>query len=146
VNIIRGRANSRGVVLETDLRPLPGIICQAPKINQVVLNLIANAIDACEKNGKVTVRTRPAAGGGVEVEVCDTGRGIDPAVRERIFDPFFTTKPQGQGVGLGLSISHAIVSDHGGTIAVESSSAAGSCFTVRLPAEPPVATPGTVDQ
>jgi PAS domain S-box-containing protein len=137
VNIIRGRANSRGVRLETDLQPLPGIICQASKINQVVLNLIANAIDACEKGGTVVVRTRPSVQAGVEVEVCDDGRGIDPAVRERIFDPFFTTKPQGQGVGLGLSISHGIVSDHGGAIAVESSAECGTRFTVRLPAQPP---------
>jgi signal transduction histidine kinase len=139
VNIIRGRASARGVRLETDLQPLPGIICQAPKINQVVLNLIANAIDACEKGGSVVVRTRPSAqdGVGVEVEVCDDGPGIDAAVRERIFDPFFTTKPQGQGVGLGLSISHGIVSDHGGTIVVESSPGCGARFTVRLPSQPP---------
>jgi PAS domain S-box-containing protein len=145
VNIIRGRANSRGVRLETDLQPLPGIVCQASKINQVVLNLIANAIDACEKNGKVTVRTRPVPEGGVEVEVGDTGRGIEAAIRERIFDPFFTTKPQGQGVGLGLSISHGIVSDHRGTITVDSSPGCGARFTVRLPAQPikPPATLGT---
>jgi PAS domain S-box-containing protein len=137
VNIIRGRAISRGITLNTELRPLPGIVCQASKINQVVLNLIANAIDACDQNGNVTVRTRTADGGGVEVEVCDDGRGIDPQVRQRIFDPFFTTKPQGQGIGLGLSISHGIVSEHGGTIAVESSPGSGAKFTVRLPAEPP---------
>jgi PAS domain S-box-containing protein len=136
VNIIRGRANSRGVLIETELQPLPGIICQASKVNQVVLNLIANAIDACEKGAKVTVRTRPAAGGGVEVEVCDTGGGIPAHIRERIFDPFFTTKPQGQGTGLGLSISHGIVSEHGGTITVEPSAERGACFIVRLPAEP----------
>jgi signal transduction histidine kinase len=79
---------------------------------------------------------------GVEVEVCDDGRGIDPATRERIFDPFFTTKPQGQGVGLGLSISHGIVLDHGGAIVVESSPGCGARFTVRLPSQPP-ATLGT---
>ena len=138
VNIIRGRARARQVELATELGPLPGITCQPPKINQVVLNLIANAIDACPEGGRVTVRTRAAAAnGGVELEVADTGSGIAPAVRDKIFDPFFTTKPQGQGTGLGLSISHGIVADHGGTISVESAPGKGTTFLVRLPKEPP---------
>jgi signal transduction histidine kinase len=138
VNIIRGQARGRGVEIETELSPtLPGIICQASKINQVVLNLISNAIDACGRGGKVIVRTRPATDrAGVEVEVVDNGKGIDPAIRDRIFDPFFTTKPQGQGTGLGLSISHGIVSEHGGTISVDSTPGQGSRFLVRLPCEP----------
>jgi PAS domain S-box-containing protein len=136
VNIVRGRARDRGVDLTTELNPLPGIICQASKINQVVLNLIVNAIEACRPGGHVTVRTRPA-GEGVAVEVADDGKGIDPAILDRIFDPFFTTKSQGQGTGLGLSISHGIVAEHGGTIAVESSPGNGATLTVRLPAAPP---------
>jgi PAS domain S-box-containing protein len=138
VNIVRGRARARQVELETDLGPLPGITCQPPKINQVVLNLIANAIDACPEGGRVTVRTRAAAtNGGVEMAVSDTGSGIPPDVRDKIFDPFFTTKPQGQGTGLGLSISHGIVADHGGTISVDSEPGKGTTFVVRLPTEPP---------
>ena len=138
VNIIRGLARARGVELETDLSAtLPEIICQASKINQVVLNLISNGIDACDRGGKVIVRTRPTSEpAGIEVEVYDNGKGIDPAIRDRIFDPFFTTKPQGQGVGLGLSISHGIVTDHGGTIGVESVPGHGARFVVRLPCEP----------
>jgi signal transduction histidine kinase len=136
-NLVRGRARDRGVELTTELSPLPGIVCQASKVNQVVLNLIVNAIDACASGGRVTVRTRPAEDGGVEVEVADNGKGIDPAVRDRIFDPFFTTKPQGQGTGLGLSISHGIVAEHGGTIGVESAPGSGATFVVRLPAAPP---------
>ena len=80
-----------------------------------------NAIDACDADGTVTIRTRaePEAGG-VRIEVADTGCGIEPAIRERIFDPFFTTKPIGEGTGLGLSISYGIVQEHDGTIDVQS--------------------------
>ena len=132
VNIVRGRARVRRVELETDLAPLPSVTCHPPKINQVVLNLIANAIDACPEHGKVTVRSR-ATPGWVEVAVTDTGCGIPPEVRDRIFDPFFTTKPQGQGTGLGLSISHGIISDHGGRISVDSEPGQGSTFVIHLP-------------
>jgi two-component system NtrC family sensor kinase len=139
INIVRGRARGRGVELTADLTPLPGITCSPTKINQVVLNLVANAIDACHTGGKVTIRsrTRPS---GIEVEISDNGSGIDPSVRDKIFDPFFTTKPQGQGTGLGLSISHGIVADHGGTITVESAIGKGTTFFVRLPLVPPPAT------
>lgn len=143
VNIVRGRARARRVELDTELAELPGVTCQPPKINQVVLNLIANAIDACDEGGRVVVRTRPAADGrgGVEFEVADNGAGIAEAVRDKIFDPFFTTKPQGQGTGLGLSISHGIVADHGGTISFESVPGQGTTFVVRLPAKPPATPP-----
>jgi two-component system NtrC family sensor kinase len=132
VNIAGGRARGRGVTLETDLGALPPVPCQPSRINQVVLNLVANAIDASPSGGRVTIATRAVAGG-VEVEVVDAGPGVDPAVLGRIFDPFFTTKPQGQGTGLGLSISHGIVADHGGTIVVDSAPGRGARFVVRLP-------------
>lgn len=157
VNIVRGRAHKQRVELHTELAPLPGVTCYPARINQVVLNLVANAIDACTDGGAVTVRSRhiPAAAGDgpvvpsgedhgqdrgvVEIEVLDTGTGIPPQVRDRIFDPFFTTKPQGQGTGLGLSISHGIILDHGGKILVDSEIGKGSRFTVRLPVLPPPA-------
>jgi len=153
-NIVRGRARTRGVELELDLAdPLPGVTCYPAKVNQVVLNLLTNAIDACAaavddkaggapRHGKVTIRTR-AANGGVEIQVADTGCGIDPAVMDKIFDPFFTTKPQGKGTGLGLSISHGIVSDHGGRITVDSAPGRGACFTVYLPRRGPAAAAAT---
>ena len=133
VNIARGRAHNQNVQLEMDLAPLPPITCQPAKINQVVLNLLVNAIDACgESGGTVIVRTRPSKDG-VDVQVADTGCGMTPAIRDRIFDPFFTTKPQGQGTGMGLSISHGIITDHGGRIEVDSTPNRGSTFTVHLP-------------
>jgi signal transduction histidine kinase len=143
VNIIRGRAKSHDVAIELDLGRLPRVACYPAKINQVIMNLLANAIDASSRGNKVTVRTLPApatdhaAQAMVHIEVIDTGSGMSPAVRERIFDPFFTTKPQGQGTGLGLSISYGIVRDHHGTIEVESAPGKGSRFVVTLPLRQP---------
>jgi PAS domain S-box-containing protein len=135
-NIIGGRAKAQGMELEVDLGLLPLVTCYPGKINQVVLNLLTNAIDACPAGGKVTVRTRPVPNG-VEIHVLDTGCGIAPAIREKIFDPFFTTKPVGQGTGLGLSISYGIIRAHGGTIEVDSAPGQGAHFIVRLPLRPP---------
>ena len=137
LNIVRNLAKKREVELVAEPGPLPPVTCYPAKVNQVVLNLVANAIDACTAGGRVIVQTRPAPAG-VAIVVRDSGCGIDPDVRDRIFDPFFTTKPPGQGTGLGLSISFQIVQDHGGHIEVESAPGAGTCFTVHLPLKPHV--------
>src|SRR5262249_40386181 len=118
LNLIRGWAEMQRVGLEVDVAPLPPVTCLPLKINQVILNLAANGIEACPEGGKVTVRTYPVSDG-VVIQVADTGHGIDPAIQDRIFDPFFTTKPPGKGTGLGLSTSHAIVEEHNGQIEVE---------------------------
>jgi two-component system, NtrC family, sensor kinase len=136
VAIIQSQAKKQGVELAVDLQPLPQVTCYPAKVNQVVLNLLTNALDACGGGGKVSVRTAPAEGG-VEIHVRDTGRGIDPAVRDKIFDPFFTTKPPGHGTGLGLSISYGIVQDHGGRLTFDSIPGKGTHFTVSLPLLPP---------
>ena len=96
------------------------------------MKMITNAIDACAKNGAVTVRTS-ADSRCVRIDVIDTGPGIDPAIQDRIFDPFFTTKPVGEGTGLGLSISYGIAEEHGGSIEVDSTPGNGARFTLRLP-------------
>ena len=140
VNLVSGRARDRGIAMVLDLSPLPRLSCSPGKINQVVLNLLSNAIDACPEGGTVTVRTF-AVSEGVEIHIIDTGTGIDPSIRDRIFDPFFTTKPVGQGTGLGLSLSYGIIHDHGGTIRVESAPGQGAHFTVRLPLTHPDPTP-----
>jgi two-component system NtrC family sensor kinase len=133
VNIIRGRARKKQVSVETHFGDIPKVICYPAKINQVIMNLIANGIDACHEGGHVTVSTR-ADGDSAVVEVIDDGEGIDAAIREKIFDPFFTTKPPGEGTGLGLSISYGIIQDHHGTIRVTSEKGKGSTFTIHLPA------------
>ena len=130
------RAAERDVRVALELAALPRIACYPSKINQVVMNLIANAIDASPGGGTVVVRTAPDAAGGVRIEVIDHGTGIDPATLERIFDPFFTTKPVGHGTGLGLSIAYRVVKEHHGTIDVETAPGAGSRFVVHLPRGP----------
>jgi signal transduction histidine kinase len=133
--IIVGHARKRQVRLAMDLGPLPPVTCNAARINQVVMNLLTNAIDACSEGGQVSIRTHKTEQG-VAIEVSDTGCGIPPEVRDRIFDPFFTTKPVGQGTGLGLSISYGIIKDHGGAIEVRSEPGHGAQFVVSLPLRP----------
>jgi signal transduction histidine kinase len=107
------------------------------KLNQVFLNVLANAVQACGQGGAVEMRTRDDTEGGVVVEIADNGCGIRPEHLPHIFEPFFTTKPVGQGTGLGLSVSYGIVRDHGGRIEVESEVGRGSTFRIRLPVPPP---------
>lgn len=138
-NIVHGLAQNKKVEVLLDLGKLPLLRCYPAKINQVVLNLLANAIDACSPGGKVTVRTCAVADG-VEIHVIDNGPGIAADLRDKIFDPFFTTKPPGKGTGLGLSISQGIVEDHGGRIEVESTPGQGAHFRIWLPLQPPLGT------
>jgi signal transduction histidine kinase len=140
INILRPRATKHDVELRVETKPLPLVTCYPAKINQVIMNLAANAIDACASGGKVNVRTEPITDG-IEIRINDNGCGINPEIRGRIFDPFFTTKPLGQGTGLGLSISYQIVADHGGTIELDSKLEQGTTFTIRLPLHPPVKAP-----
>jgi signal transduction histidine kinase len=136
VEIMRPLAVQQRVAMETDLETLPKVTCNAAKINQVVLNLIANAIDASPPGGLVTVRSRPGAQG-VQIDIVDEGCGIDPEIRDQIFAPFFTTKPVGKGTGLGLSISYGIVESQGGRIEVDSTPGQGSRFSIQLPLRSP---------
>ncbi len=143
INIIQGMAKNKQVQLIKELGELPPVWCYPAKINQVVMNLISNALDASDTGQKITVRTTAVESEGerarpmIKIEVLDEGSGIDPVIRDRIFDPFFTTKPPGQGTGLGLSISYGIIQDHGGTIDVQSAPGQGSTFTVLLPVQQP---------
>jgi signal transduction histidine kinase len=132
VNIVHGKAKKKRVQVDLQLAPLPMVSCYPAKINQVVMNLVTNAIDASPEGGQVTVRTEPHDST-VRISVSDTGKGVPREIRGRIFDPFFTTKPVGEGTGLGLSISYGIVHDHGGTIEVGDAPEGGALFTVTIP-------------
>jgi two-component system NtrC family sensor kinase len=112
---------------------LPPVLIDPGQLQQVVMNLVLNAVDAMEESGDLTVATAADAGRGeVVLRISDTGAGIPPDVMPLIFEPFFTTKKVGQGTGLGLAIVHGIVTRAGGGVEA-ASDAAGTTFTVRLP-------------
>jgi PAS domain S-box-containing protein len=137
--------------LELDLEPdLPPVNCVIDEINQVVLNMIVNSIQAIAQvqsstaragahrsgKGKITIGTKTGAGC-VEIRISDTGAGIPQENLHRIFDPFFTTKEVGQGTGQGLAIAHdIIVNKHQGSIQVQSQAGMATTFTIRLPLAP----------
>lgn len=109
------------------------IVADADQLEQVVLNLLSNAVDAMPRGGTIRVALRAEDDGWAALEVGDEGHGIPEEIQARIFDPFFSTKEIGKGTGLGLAISYGIVQDHGGDIVVESSPGQGARFIVRLP-------------
>ncbi len=126
--------------------PLP-VVADSGNLEQVLMNLAANARDAMPNGGKLTIGTEmfdvdatfaqthalDAAGSYVALSVADTGIGMDAVTQQRIFEPFFTTKPSGQGTGLGLSIIYGIIQQHRGHIWVESELGRGSEFRILLP-------------
>ncbi|MBW1773811.1 MAG: GAF domain-containing protein, partial [Deltaproteobacteria bacterium] len=112
------------------------------KIKQVVLNIISNAVEFTPRGGRITVSTRrirePGKQDWIEIEIKDTGVGIDQSNIDKIFDPYFTTKHKSSmhnGTGLGLSIAHQNIQDHGGSIEVTSAPEEGTAFAMKLPAE-----------
>jgi signal transduction histidine kinase len=111
---------------------LPEVECIRSQMDQVFLNLLANAAQAIPGTGAITIETR-REGPTAVISVADTGPGIPPEIMGRLFDPFFTTKPVGEGTGLGLSISYEIAKKHGGEIRAESPPDGGAIFTVRIP-------------
>lgn len=111
---------------------IPNIRCYPMQLSQIFLNLIVNALQAIENQGKISIKTY-SAGGKIFIEIGDTGCGIPPEVIDRIFEPFFTTKRVGKGTGLGLSIVYNIIKRHNGEISVKSKIGEGSLFTIALP-------------
>ncbi len=107
----------------------------ANQLQQIVVNLVVNALQAMEGKGTLAVTVGPLSQGRVSLSVADTGPGVRPEIEKRIFEPFFTTKAEGQGTGLGLSICYQIAEEHGGCIRLEPpSDGGGACFVLELPA------------
>jgi two-component system NtrC family sensor kinase len=128
------RAKYSNVEIKTALHfGLPTIRGSLSEMQQVLLNLINNALDAMEHTGGSLEITAMVVEGNLWISVADTGPGIPEANLERIFDPFFTTKPVGKGTGLGLSICYGIVTKMGGEIDAQSTVGVGTTFRIRLP-------------
>ncbi len=148
VSLVASKARFANVQLVTRLAArAPYVAASVTEMQQVLLNLINNSLDALEgKAGEVVVATRQV-GAMVEIEVRDTGSGIPEAVIDKIFDPFFTTKPVGKGTGLGLAVCYGIIKTLGGDIRVKSVSGEGATITVALPQaeEHPVRLPVCAD-
>jgi two-component system NtrC family sensor kinase len=120
------------IQVEKHYGPVRTISCYAGGLNQVLMNLLTNAADAIEGQGKIVITTNQAEGM-FSISIRDSGKGIPEKIRHRIFEPFFTTKPVGKGTGLGLSISYGIIQAHHGTIDVQSGKDQGTEFIVRIP-------------
>ncbi|MDQ1238427.1 MAG: two-component system, NtrC family, sensor kinase, partial [Thermodesulfobacteriota bacterium] len=128
------RAKYSGVKIHLHLHDsIPTVNVSPSEIQQVILNLINNSLDAMEKTGgNIDISTR-INGSFVVVDVADNGPGIAKSNLQRIFDPFFTTKPVGKGTGLGLSICYGIIKKMGGDITVNSAAGMGTNFHVHIP-------------
>jgi two-component system, NtrC family, sensor kinase len=105
-------------------------------LQQILVNLLVNALQAIGSKGRITVSTGPGEAGRVRVAVSDDGPGVPKEIAGRVFEPFFTTKPEGQGTGLGLSICYRIAEEHGGSIHHEPVPGGGAAFVVEIPAAP----------
>ena len=126
-------ARKSNVQVKLDLPRTPVMVTyDAQQIEQVLMNLISNAIQAIKKGGTVRINLSEASGA-VAIAVQDNGIGIPEKNLQRIFDPFFTTKPEGEGTGLGLSVSFGIITRHRGRIEVDSKPGLGTTFTILLP-------------
>lgn len=121
------------VRLDMDLQPLPHIVCDLSRMNQVLFALLQNARQALGSDGGLIRVASNVSGGEIRIAVSDNGCGIAEDIVSRIFDPFFTTREVGQGMGLGLTVSNDIVSAHNGRIEVDTAAGAGSTFVVCLP-------------
>ncbi|PZO22076.1 MAG: two-component sensor histidine kinase [Leptolyngbya foveolarum] len=148
---IKESPDSLAITVERDYGDLPQVDCYPGQLNQVFMNLLANAIDALDeaaeadkgdkkdrcKRGTITIRTsvfREANADWVEISIADDGLGMSPAVQSRIFDAFYTTKPVGKGTGMGLSISHTVVTKkHEGKLFCKSSPGQGCEFIIQIP-------------
>jgi two-component system, NtrC family, sensor kinase len=135
LSLVQPRFEKKRIFIEKRLTPEPIPLRVDPgKIKQVFMNILTNAEQATEGEGKVRVATKIDTSPRRSVlSFKDTGHGIAPEIIHKIFDPFFTTRPTGMGTGLGLAVSYGIIRDHDGEIRVKSTPGKGSIFTILLP-------------
>jgi two-component system, NtrC family, sensor kinase len=131
VTLLRPRL-APDVDVRVDIETLPAVDCRPGQINQALMNILVNAIDAVAGHGAIRVAAEHDATT-VRIAISDDGCGMTTEQMARIFEPFYTTKEVGQGTGLGLAITHTIIDQHGGSIIVESEVGKGTTVIVSLP-------------
>jgi DNA-binding response OmpR family regulator len=131
VLILAHRTRER-IEIETCYGSPDEVECYPGLLNQALMNLVANSIDAIAGRGTIRIETG-LVDGAYQIRVRDSGCGIPAELRDRVLDPFFTTKPVGEGTGLGLSITYSIVQKHGGSLAIDCPESGGTVVTVRIP-------------
>jgi len=136
LSLLAFRLDKNQIIIEREFMfDLPMINADPHLIQEVIMNLLLNSVDAMEEGGIIRITTATAGAEHIRLEIADTGCGIDSKDMDRIFDPFFTTKEEGKGTGLGLSVSLGIIESHGGTITCESKPYRGTTFRITLPLE-----------
>lgn len=140
LEILHGEIKNR-IQVHKQFEKLPKVLCYASQINQVLMNIISNAIQAINGPGQIWITTSMAKAkvespAKIQISIQDSGAGMDASTLDKVFEPFFTTKGIGQGTGLGLSISYGIVQNHGGEIQVRSEKGIGTEFVIVLPLKP----------
>jgi two-component system NtrC family sensor kinase len=138
VDILENYARGNNIDIQTNLADnLPITAGDQSQLQQVILNLVNNAIDAIGKDGSISIKTSRDLSN-IRVSITDTGPGIPEPMQKKIFDPFFTTKSTGKGTGLGLWISYNIIEKMGGSLALQSKEGQGATFTITLPIVQPM--------
>ncbi len=137
LELLKGEIKNR-IQVHRHYETIPLVTCYASQINQVLMNILSNAVQAIQGSGQIWISTLPIKAsvqqvGRVQISIQDSGIGMSSEVLEKIFEPFFTTKNVGQGTGLGLSISYGIIQNHGGEIQVRSEKNVGTEFIVIIP-------------
>ncbi|MFC1693458.1 PAS domain-containing sensor histidine kinase [Candidatus Latescibacterota bacterium] len=130
LNVVGEKARTAGITFSTEIEPGLKCKCDADQIKQALLNIVLNALEACNKNGVVTIKAEKKKGA-ILMHVMDTGDGISKDIVSKIFDPYFTTKETGNG--LGLSEVHRIITAHGGKITAENTENGGAVFSIYVP-------------
>lgn len=133
VALVQHMAADEGVAINTHVEPDLYVEGDSTQLQQVLINLILNAIHASQRGDSIEIEAHRTKNQTVELSVCDQGTGISDEVMAKLFDPFFTTKPVGKGSGLGLSISLGIIQHHGGTISVHNNDFGGVTVVIHLP-------------
>jgi two-component system NtrC family sensor kinase len=138
LRLIDHHLKMHNIELKTEFEePLFNVWCDAEQIQQALLAMEINAVEAMPEHGSLRIEAVNKAPSGVGITIADTGLGIRDEDLPHIFEPFFTTKKEGKGTGLGLAVVYGIIERHGGKITVDSVVNRGTTFTITLPARPP---------